>query len=74
MATLKWFKVQPLDSVAAAVGSNLHAMLGNKGLTIGERDSMIAGIAMANDWVMVTDNVKEFSRVPGILVENWRAA
>ena len=74
MATLKWFKVQPLDSVAAAVGGNLHAMLGNKGLTIGERDSMIAGIAMANDWVMVTDNVKEFSRVPGILVENWRAA
>ena len=72
MATMNMFKVEPLSSVAAAVGGSLHAQLAAKGLTIGERDSMIAGIAMVNDWVMVTDNVKEFGRVPGIVVENWR--
>lgn len=73
LEAMKLFKVEPLSSLAAAVGGNLHAYLANKGLTIGERDSMIAGIAMVNDWVMVTDNVKEFGRVPSILVENWRA-
>ena len=39
---------------------------------IGERDSMIAGIATVHDMDVVTDNVKEFARVPGILVYNWR--
>ena len=39
---------------------------------IGERDSMIAGIATVHEMDVITDNVKEFARVPGILVYNWR--
>ena len=57
---------------SAAVGGNLHASLANRGATIGERDSMIAGIATVHDMDVVTDNIKEFVRVPGILVHNWR--
>lgn len=34
---------------------------------------MIAGTAMSHKLVMVTDNLREFARVPGILVENWRS-
>jgi predicted nucleic acid-binding protein len=66
LEALKWFRVEPLTSVSAAVGGNLHAMLANKGKTISERDSMVAGIAMVHDYVMVTDNVAEYSRVPGL--------
>jgi len=33
---------------------------------------MIAGIATVHELDVVTDNVKEFARVPGILVHNWR--
>jgi tRNA(fMet)-specific endonuclease VapC len=46
--------------------------LANKGITIGERDSMIAVIALTNGYVMVTDNTKEFCRIPGLSLENWR--
>jgi len=67
------FQVESLDQRAAALGGNLHAWLSNKGKVIGERDSMIAGVAMINDFIMVTDNVGEFSRVPGLVLENWRA-
>lgn len=72
MAALTLFEVEPLTNISAAVGGNLHALLANRGLTIGERDSMIAGVALVNDLVMVTDNVREFQRVPGLSVENWR--
>jgi len=33
---------------------------------------MIAGIATVHEMDVITDNVKEFSRVPAILVHNWR--
>ena len=66
------FDVIALQASAAAYGGTLHARLANKGLTIGERDSMIAATARVNSLVMVTDNVSEFARVPGLVVENWR--
>ncbi len=71
---LALFAVEPLTDQVAALGGSLHGWLSNRGLTIGERDSMIAATAMSGRMVMVTDNVREFARVPGITVENWRAA
>ena len=68
------FKVIDMDGQIAALGGSLHAQLAAQGLTIGERDSMIAATAMCGHFVMVTDNVNEFSRVPGIVVENWLRA
>ena len=38
---------------------------------IGERDLMISSIALANGMVVITHNMKEFSRVPGLIVEDW---
>jgi tRNA(fMet)-specific endonuclease VapC len=69
---MEQFQVMALDARSAAVGGNLHASLANRGATIGERDSMIAGIATVHEMDVITDNVKEFARVPGILVYNWR--
>lgn len=69
---MEQFQVMPMDSKSAAVGGNLHASLANRGTTIGERDSMIAGIAILHQMDVVTDNLKEFDLVPGILVHNWR--
>ena len=67
------FEVVDLDGAGASMGGTIHAMLANKGLTIGERDSMIAGTAVMHGYTLVTDNVREFARVPGLPVENWRA-
>ena len=66
------FPVEVLDKTSAALGGNLHAALANRGITIGERDSMIAAIALARGFIMVTDNTKEFCRIPGLVLENWR--
>jgi predicted nucleic acid-binding protein len=44
----------------------------NLGKTIGERYSMIARIALAHKFILVTDNTRELERVPGLEVMNWR--
>ncbi len=69
---LDFFEVLPLTNQVAALSGSLAGSLQNQGTPIGERDSMIAGTAMSHKLVMVTDNLREFARVPGILVENWR--
>lgn len=38
---------------------------------IGERDLIISSIALTNDLAVVTGNVREFGRVPGLRLENW---
>jgi tRNA(fMet)-specific endonuclease VapC len=72
VALLETFDVEPLAQQAAALGGAIHAALSKIGLTIGERDSMIAGIAVAGGFVLVSDNTREFSRVQGLVLENWR--
>ncbi|MFN7102221.1 MAG: type II toxin-antitoxin system VapC family toxin [Pseudorhizobium sp.] len=42
-----------------------------QGQNIGPNDLWIAAHALALDAVLVTDNEKEFSRVPGLKIENW---
>jgi tRNA(fMet)-specific endonuclease VapC len=71
LVLLEKFRVIPMTTTSAALGGQLHGALSNSGKTIGERDSMIPGIAKANNYTLVTDNVSEFERVTGLLVENW---
>ena len=72
LALLSSFRIMPMTKQAAALGGQIHAGLSNKGQTIGERDSMIAGIALANGCILVSDNVGELQRVPELQLENWR--
>ncbi len=46
-------------------------MLANAGTPIGPNDLMIASIALANEATLVTHNVREFSRVTGLLIDDW---
>ncbi len=69
---LSSFRIMPMTRQAAALGGQVHAALANQGKTIGERDSMIAGIALAHQCILVSDNTGELQRVPGIQLENWR--
>lgn len=61
------------DDVAAEAYATIRAALSALGLPIGPNDLMIASIAVANDVTLVTHNVGEFSRVPGLLIEDWEA-
>ncbi|MBU0734876.1 MAG: tRNA(fMet)-specific endonuclease VapC [Proteobacteria bacterium] len=64
-------EVLPLDSKAAYHFGQIRAALYTIGQPIGPYDMMIAGHARAYGLILVTNNVNEFSRVPGLLIENW---
>ena len=61
----------PLDYSAAAHGGQTRAELARLGMPIGPYDQLIAGHARSQGLVLVTNNEKEFARVPGLRTENW---
>jgi len=64
-------EVLPFDNKAAYHFGQIRAALYNMGKPIGPYDMMIAGHARASGLTLITNNVKEFERVPGLLLENW---
>lgn len=64
-------EVLPFDAAAATHFGQLRAELYNVGKPIGPYDMMIAGHARSLGLILVTNNTKEFERVPGLRVENW---
>ena len=61
----------PFDFKAATHFGQVRAELYAQGTPIGPYDMMIAGHARALGLVLVTNNLREFRRVPGLRVENW---
>lgn len=57
----------PVDTLYGQIRARLEAI----GQPIGANDLLIASQAVALGLTVVTDNVREFSRVDGLLVENW---
>ncbi|MDP2823525.1 MAG: type II toxin-antitoxin system VapC family toxin [Sulfuritalea sp.] len=70
-AVLLRFPVPAFDEAAARHVGSIRAYLEPLGKRIGPMDTLIAAHARSLDAVVVTDNVAEFSRVPGLRVENW---
>lgn len=65
------FEIVPLDKAAAESYADIRLRLERAGRPIGERDLLIAAIARARHLTVVTHNVDEFRRVPGLSVEDW---
>jgi tRNA(fMet)-specific endonuclease VapC len=59
------------DDTAADAYASVRATLERAGTPIGPNDLLIAAIALVNDATLVTHNVREFSRVPGLRHEDW---
>ena len=64
-------KVESFNAQAAVHFGQLRAELTRSGKLIGPYDMMIAGHARAMGLILVTNNRREFDRVPGLRVENW---
>jgi tRNA(fMet)-specific endonuclease VapC len=62
----------PFAVAAAREAARIPALLESKGLAIGPYDVLLAGHALADSLTLVTANTKEFSRVPGLMLENWQ--
>lgn len=65
------YRVVAFDSTAARAYGDIRAQLEAKGQVIGGNDLMIAASAVAHGAVLVTNNVREFSRIHGLAVEDW---
>ncbi len=63
--------VAPFDAGAAEVCGSLRAWLTSQGTPIGPYDTQIAAHAHAIGATLVTNNTREFARVPGLRFENW---
>ncbi|MFI5025040.1 MAG: type II toxin-antitoxin system VapC family toxin [Alphaproteobacteria bacterium] len=70
-AFLRHLAVLDLPSEAAAHYADIRAELKRRGETIGANDLFIAAHARALDLTLVTNNKREFGRVPRLVTENW---
>ncbi len=70
-AFLAPLEILPFDRAAAEAYAEIRLTLERSGRPIGERDLLIASIARACQLVVVTHNVSEFGRVPGLRIEDW---
>ena len=68
---LEPFEVLPFDREAAEAYARSRLALERIGRPVGERDLLIASIALARGLAVVTHNVSEFGRVPGLETEDW---
>ena len=67
------FKMLPLDLAALDAAADIYADLRRKGTPLEDADILVAGIALAQDAVLITRNLKHFRRIGGLRLESWEA-
>ena len=68
---LRLFVSLPFDDVIALTYGRIRAELAANGTPIGPNDFQIAAIALTHNLILVTHNTREFSRVSGLVIEDW---
>jgi tRNA(fMet)-specific endonuclease VapC len=65
--------VRPMPVSAAEHYGSIRAQLESRGRPIGGNDLWIAAHALTEELVLVTNNTREFQRIPGLKMQNWAA-
>ncbi len=68
---LSQFFSETFDDKMALICGEIRALLDKKGTPVGPYDIMIAAIAMSKNLILVTHNTNEFSRIEGLVLEDW---
>jgi len=68
---LEPYEIISFDSLAAIAYARIRCELEKNGKSIGPNDLIIAATVAANQGALVTHNIKEFSRIPGLITEDW---
>ena len=63
--------ILPFDASTIWAYGDLRAELERRGIPIGALDTMIAAHALSQQALLVTNNTREFAKVPGLQLENW---
>jgi tRNA(fMet)-specific endonuclease VapC len=64
-------EILPFDQSATQTYGQIRAELERQGIVVGAMDLLIASQAISQSLVLVTNNVRELSRIPGLILENW---
>lgn len=64
-------EIIPFDETATQTYGRIRAELEQQGIVIGSMDMLIASQAISLGLILVANNVREFSRIPGLVLENW---
>ena len=64
-------KVVPLSERSVTLSADIYAATRAKGMPVDDVDILIAGIAMANEWILVTHNRKHFEKIDGLEIKDW---
>jgi len=70
-AFLMPFEIAAFGDFAAVHYGQIKTSLKKSGTTIGPNDLLTAATVIAEKGILVTNNIKEFSRIPGLSLENW---
>lgn len=68
---LRFFVSLPFDDVTALTYGRIRAELAANGVQIGPNDFQIAAIALTHNLILITHNTREFSRVNGLMIQDW---
>jgi tRNA(fMet)-specific endonuclease VapC len=63
--------VLPLTTSSATISADIYANLRNKGTPIDDIDILIAGTAIANDLIIVTNNIRDFGKIENLEIQDW---
>ncbi|MBD2339606.1 type II toxin-antitoxin system VapC family toxin [Calothrix sp. FACHB-156] len=64
-------EIVDFNQASAVIYGTIRSNLESRGLIIGAMDLLIAAHALSLGVLLVTNNVREFSRIPNLLLENW---
>ncbi|MEH2125651.1 type II toxin-antitoxin system VapC family toxin [Nostoc sp.] len=63
--------IEPFDLEAAIEFGKIQSELKNIGKPTGELDALIAAVARSHNDILVTNNIKDFTNIPNLQLENW---
>ena len=66
--------IEDFSQEDAGMAARIRATLEASGRSIGPMDMLIAGQALCRGYAVATNNVREFSRIPGLICEDWLIA
>lgn len=65
------FEIMPFDEKSCQIYAKIRTTLEKSGFPIGPMDLLIASISLANSFILVTNNIREFGRIKELKLENW---
>ena len=65
------FEIIPFDERSCKMYAKVRTSLEKSGIPIGPMDVLVASISLANNFILVTNNTKEFKWIKGLKLENW---